>query len=165
MRVVLAVAIGSLLLTGCSSTGQESTVPTVTGVSSASPTGMPSASPTEPAVLESSGVTEAATADEVVQRLKSEGLCEDPGNFDVENIGERLIAACGSPVPFLVADAPFKGPLAAEWCNNASSLTKKTVEVVEGSSWTIIRPMPSEPQTRAITDAVGGTASRLSQAC
>lgn len=157
MRLELTIAIGSLLIAGCSSTGQGSVPSTVTET--------PTASPTQPATGESAGITEAATADDVVQRLKSEGLCEDPGDIDPESIGEHLVAACGSPVPFVIADAPFDGQVAAGWCNNASALTKKTVWVIKGSNWAIIHPMPTNEQIRAIADAVGGTPARLSQAC
>lgn len=163
MKLTLTIAIVGLLLAGCSGADQQST--TLTASESPTASEMQTANSAEPTTNGDVGGTQAASADEAVQRLKAAGLCEDPGEFDVRNVGDYFIAACGSPVPFMIADEPFAGRVANDWCGNASSLTKKTVMLVEGSTWAIIHPMPSEKQIRAIADAVGGKPARLSQVC
>ena len=103
---------------------------------------------------------------EVVAQLRSAGLCDDPGDFDVANMGDYYVAACGSPVPYLIAAQPWDGRVSAEWCRSSESpLAGKTVMVVQGADWTLIHPLASMGEMEAITDAIGGTAIPRSKAC
>jgi len=159
MKPAIAIAVGcALLAAGCSSVDQETTTETMSAT--------PETASAAPQTSEAAVVTEATTADEVVAQLRSAGLCDDPGDFDVANMGDYYVAACGSPVPYLIAAQPWDGRVSAEWCRSSESpLAGKTVMVVQGADWTLIHPLASMGEMEAITDAIGGTAIPRSKAC